>query len=224
SRRPPPAPWPAACARRRRPGPSRRPGSSPCRERRRPRASAAWPASARRCGPRTGLARPPPGRDRPCAPGPRGRRSADPWRAAPPRCGRWRRRPRRPEQTAPGGAARPAAPVAPPPRSPARPPSCPTGVTRTVRVRPGRRRGRQALVSSMAPLDVTLSVLDLAPVGEGTTPADALRASLRLVQDAERLGYHRYWVAEHHNMPGIASSAPAVLLAHLASVTERIRL
>ncbi len=76
----------------------------------------------------------------------------------------------------------------------------------------------------MAPLDVTLSVLDLAPVGEGTTPADALTASLRLVQEAERLGYHRYWVAEHHNMPGIASSAPAVLLAHLASVTDRIRL
>lgn len=74
-----------------------------------------------------------------------------------------------------------------------------------------------------APLP-TLSVLDLAPVGEGSTPAEALRASLRLVQEAERLGYHRYWVAEHHNMPGIASSAPAVLLAHLASVTERIRL
>jgi len=73
-------------------------------------------------------------------------------------------------------------------------------------------------------LDLPLSVLDLAPVGEGTTPADALRASLALVHEAERLGYHRYWVAEHHNMPGIASSAPAVLLAHLASVTERIRL
>jgi len=78
--------------------------------------------------------------------------------------------------------------------------------------------------SMAAPLDATLSVLDLAPVGEGTTPAEALRASLRLVQQVERLGYHRYWVAEHHNMPGIASSAPAVLLAHLASVTERIRL
>ena len=56
------------------------------------------------------------------------------------------------------------------------------------------------------------------------TPRHALRASLDLVQEAERLGYHRYWVAEHHNMPGIASSAPAVLLAHLASVTDRIRL
>jgi luciferase family oxidoreductase group 1 len=43
------------------------------------------------------------------------------------------------------------------------------------------------------------------------------------VQEAERLGYHRYWVAEHHNMPGIASSAPAVLIAHLASITDRIR-
>jgi luciferase family oxidoreductase group 1 len=69
-----------------------------------------------------------------------------------------------------------------------------------------------------------LSVLDLAPVGSGSTPADALRASLELVQDAERLGYRRYWVAEHHNMPGVASSAPPVLLAHLASVTSTIRL
>ncbi|MET0728274.1 MAG: LLM class flavin-dependent oxidoreductase [Acidimicrobiales bacterium] len=77
---------------------------------------------------------------------------------------------------------------------------------------------------SSRPLDVPLSVLDLAPVGEGTTPADALLASLDLVQATEHLGYHRYWVAEHHNMPGIASSSPAVLLAHLASVTARIRL
>ena len=73
-------------------------------------------------------------------------------------------------------------------------------------------------------LDVPVSVLDLAPVGEGSSPAAALRASLDLVVAAERLGYHRYWVAEHHNMPGIASSAPAVLLAHLASVTSTIRL
>lgn len=72
--------------------------------------------------------------------------------------------------------------------------------------------------------DLPLSVLDLATVGNGQTPADALRASLDLVQVAERLGYGRYWVAEHHNMPGIASSAPAVLLAHLAMVTQDIRL
>jgi luciferase family oxidoreductase group 1 len=70
---------------------------------------------------------------------------------------------------------------------------------------------------------VPLSVLDLAPVGQGSTPADALGASLDVVRAAERLGYHRYWVAEHHNMPGIASSAPAVLLAHAATVTTSIR-
>jgi luciferase family oxidoreductase group 1 len=73
-------------------------------------------------------------------------------------------------------------------------------------------------------LDVPVSVLDLAPVGEGSSPAAALRSSLELVVAAERLGFHRYWVAEHHNMPGIASSAPAVLLAHLASLTTSIRL
>jgi luciferase family oxidoreductase group 1 len=73
-------------------------------------------------------------------------------------------------------------------------------------------------------VDVPLAVLDLAPVGEGSSPRDALRSSLELVQVAERLGYHRYWVAEHHNMPGIASSAPAVLLAALAAGTHRIRL
>ena len=68
-----------------------------------------------------------------------------------------------------------------------------------------------------------LSVLDLAPVGRGSTPADALRNSIELVQEVERLGYRRHWVAEHHNMPGIASSSPPVLLAHLASVTSTIR-
>jgi luciferase family oxidoreductase group 1 len=77
---------------------------------------------------------------------------------------------------------------------------------------------------SERPIDIPLSVLDLAPVGEGSSAGAALRASVDLVQVAERLGYHRHWVAEHHNMPGIASSAPAVLLAHLASVTDTIRL
>jgi luciferase family oxidoreductase group 1 len=72
--------------------------------------------------------------------------------------------------------------------------------------------------------DVPLSVLDLAPVGRGSSPADALRHSLDLARTVERLGYHRHWVAEHHNMPGIASSSPPVLLAHLASVTSTIRL
>jgi luciferase family oxidoreductase group 1 len=71
---------------------------------------------------------------------------------------------------------------------------------------------------------VPLSVLDLAPVVEGSTPARALANSLELARRTERLGYTRLWVAEHHNMPGIASSAPAVLIAHLAAGTERIRL
>jgi luciferase family oxidoreductase group 1 len=69
-----------------------------------------------------------------------------------------------------------------------------------------------------------LSVLDLAPVGEGSSPAAALRNSRELVQLTERLGYHRYWVAEHHNMPGIASSSPAVLIEHLASATTSMRI
>lgn len=70
----------------------------------------------------------------------------------------------------------------------------------------------------------SLSVLDLAPVSTGSTAADALRHSLDLAQRAEQLGYRRHWVAEHHNMPGIASSAPAVLIAHLASVTSTMRI
>ncbi len=76
----------------------------------------------------------------------------------------------------------------------------------------------------MTELRVPLSVLDLSPVSEGSTPADALRRSIELVAHVERLGYHRYWVAEHHNMVGIASSSPAVLLAHAASATSTIRI
>jgi luciferase family oxidoreductase group 1 len=70
---------------------------------------------------------------------------------------------------------------------------------------------------------VPLSVLDLAPIPEGGTAAGALRATTELAQRAEELGYQRFWVAEHHNMPGIASSAPPVLISHLAAATERIR-
>jgi luciferase family oxidoreductase group 1 len=73
------------------------------------------------------------------------------------------------------------------------------------------------------PIDVPLSVLDLAPVAAGTTAGQALRQTTALAQRAEQLGYHRFWVAEHHNMPAIASSAPAVLLAHLAAATSQIR-
>ena len=77
--------------------------------------------------------------------------------------------------------------------------------------------------SVAASLRVPLSVLDLAPVAAGSTPGEALRATLALARRAEQLGFTRYWVAEHHNMPGIASSAPAVLVGQLAAVTERIR-
>jgi luciferase family oxidoreductase group 1 len=69
-----------------------------------------------------------------------------------------------------------------------------------------------------------LSVLDLAPVAEGSSPAEALRNSIDLARTVERLGFARHWVAEHHNMPGIASSAPAVLLAHLGDATSTIRI
>ena len=68
-----------------------------------------------------------------------------------------------------------------------------------------------------------LSILDLAPIVEGGTPAQALRNSIDLVRHAERLGYKRYWVAEHHNLTGIASAATAVVIAHLADATESIR-
>ncbi|MFC5290738.1 LLM class flavin-dependent oxidoreductase [Actinokineospora guangxiensis] len=76
----------------------------------------------------------------------------------------------------------------------------------------------------MASFDIPLSVLDLAPVASGSSETVALRASLELARRTEELGYHRYWVAEHHNMPGIASSAPAVLLAHIAMATSTLRI
>lgn len=71
--------------------------------------------------------------------------------------------------------------------------------------------------------DPKLSVLDLATVGEGQTVTEALENSTRHAQLADRLGFRRYWVAEHHNMPGIASSSPPVLISHLAGKTSRIR-
>ena len=69
-----------------------------------------------------------------------------------------------------------------------------------------------------------LSVLDLIPVRTGQSSGDAIAASLGLVQAAERLGFTRYWVAEHHNMPAVASTSPSTLIAHFAGQTERIRL
>ncbi|MEV6552660.1 LLM class flavin-dependent oxidoreductase [Streptomyces sp. NPDC051597] len=71
---------------------------------------------------------------------------------------------------------------------------------------------------------VPLSVLDLVTVGSGYTASTALRTSVEIARLAERRGFTRHWVAEHHSMPGVASSSPAVILAHLAAHTERIRL
>lgn len=70
---------------------------------------------------------------------------------------------------------------------------------------------------------IPLSVLDLAPVLAGSTPAQSFRNSLELARHAEQLGYHRYWLAEHHNMPGVASSATSVVIGYIAAGTSRIR-
>jgi luciferase family oxidoreductase group 1 len=70
---------------------------------------------------------------------------------------------------------------------------------------------------------VTLSVLDLSPIVQGGTAAQAFRNSLDLARHAERCGYRRFWVAEHHNMPGIASAATSVLIGYIAAGTSTIR-
>lgn len=67
------------------------------------------------------------------------------------------------------------------------------------------------------------SILDLAPVPEGTTTAEAIASSVALAQMADGLNYHRYWLAEHHNMVGIASAATSVMIGHIAAHTSRIR-
>jgi len=70
---------------------------------------------------------------------------------------------------------------------------------------------------------IPLSVLDLFPVGVGAKPSEVIRQSVEFARLAEELGFVRYWVAEHHNMPSIATSAPEVLIGYLASATRRIR-
>ncbi|MGB3390856.1 MAG: LLM class flavin-dependent oxidoreductase [Pseudaminobacter sp.] len=70
---------------------------------------------------------------------------------------------------------------------------------------------------------IPLSVLDLAPIAEGSTASQSLANTLDLARHAERLGYVRYWLAEHHNMPGIASAATAVVIGHVAAGTKSIR-
>src|SRR5476649_1575973 len=70
---------------------------------------------------------------------------------------------------------------------------------------------------------IPFSILDLSPIAQGATPADALRRSLDLAQHAEQWGYRRYWLAEHHNMVGIASAATAVVIGYVAGGTRTIR-
>jgi len=71
---------------------------------------------------------------------------------------------------------------------------------------------------------IPFSILDLAPITEGGNAADSFRRSLDLAQHGERWGYHRFWLAEHHGMPGIASAATSVLLAHVGGGTKTIRI
>jgi luciferase family oxidoreductase group 1 len=90
--------------------------------------------------------------------------------------------------------------------------------SKTCRFAPSSRRGRH-----QDPIMIPLSVLDLAPVCEGSDAAASFRNTLDLARHAERLGYRRYWLAEHHNMPGIASAATAVLIGYVADGTSTIR-
>jgi luciferase family oxidoreductase group 1 len=70
---------------------------------------------------------------------------------------------------------------------------------------------------------IPFSVLDLSPITEGSNASEALARTRDLAQHAERWGYHRYWLAEHHNMPGIASAATSIVIAHVAAATSTIR-
>src|SRR6478752_2641309 len=84
----------------------------------------------------------------------------------------------------------------------------------------GLKRRDPGQDSAMTPF----SILDLSPVTEGSDPAQSFRNSLSLARHGEKLGYRRYWLAEHHGMPGIASAATAVLLAHIGAGTSTIRI
>jgi luciferase family oxidoreductase group 1 len=94
----------------------------------------------------------------------------------------------------------------------------------------GERRPRAgedvpALFPEHAPMSIPVrySVLDLSPIVAGGTAADSFRNTLDLARHAEAAGYHRYWLAEHHNIPGVASAATAVVIGHVAGGTTRIR-
>src|SRR6476660_4120198 len=96
----------------------------------------------------------------------------------------------------------------------------------TIRL-PQRRANRAGLESQPAKHDLAgmtaFSVLDLSPIVEGGDARRALLETTAFAQAADRLGFNRFWVAEHHNMPGIASAATAVVIGQIAGATERIR-
>jgi luciferase family oxidoreductase group 1 len=77
--------------------------------------------------------------------------------------------------------------------------------------------------ASASNLSIPFSVLDLVPVLSGKMPSDSFKNSLDLARNCEQFGYSRYWMAEHHNMEGIASSATAILISHIAAGTNSIR-
>src|SRR5690606_28415427 len=110
-------------------------------------------------------------------------------------------------------------PAGPPCRAPLPAPASLTGTA------PPERRRRAGVVGSVAAVTLgPLSILDLATVGRDETIADSFAGSVALAQLAERTGYARVWYAEHHNIRSIASSATAVLIAHVAAHTSTIRL
>jgi len=78
------------------------------------------------------------------------------------------------------------------------------------------------VTANPVPPSVPLAVLDLSVINDGQTSSEALQTTAALAQAADRLGYERFWVAEHHNMPSVACTSPTILMAHLAAVTERI--
>ena len=87
----------------------------------------------------------------------------------------------------------------------------------------GKFHSSAHVAPSVALFQIPLSVLDLATVGDGSSAGPALASTIELARRTEQLRFSRFWVAEHHNMPGVASSAPSVLIAHLATATETIR-
>src|SRR3954464_1667662 len=90
------------------------------------------------------------------------------------------------------------------------------GEERTAESPPGKTAMQQRA-------ETPYSVLDLSPIRQGGSAAESLRNSLDLARHAERWGYTRYWVAEHHNLPGVASAATSVVIAHVAGGTSTIR-